>query len=64
MIIVLSLHRKHKIMRAEPGTVLIIGGDFNTALDNPDNPMRKKLEQCNLQINTYQKESFLRPNMD
>jgi hypothetical protein len=51
-------------MRAEPGTMLIIGGDFNTALDNPDNPMRKKLEQCNLQINTYQKESFLRPNMD
>ena len=33
----------HRIQRAEPGTTIILGGDFNERLDEDENPMRKEL---------------------
>ena len=34
----------HKIMKAEPGVLIVLGGDFNTPLEDPKNLLRKELE--------------------
>ena len=54
----------HRIQRAEPGTTIILGGDFNERLDEEENPMRKELLHSNMQVSYYTKESYHREGME
>ena len=53
----------HQIRQAEPEALIVIGGDFNQELTEPNNKVRPQLEQCNMKVGMYQGNSFFRPNM-
>ena len=48
---------------AEPGTMIVVAGDFNQNLLEPNNKLRPVMERCNMKVGTYQGNSFFRPNM-
>ena len=54
----------HRIGKAEPETIIILGGDFNEKLEEENNKIRKGLLHSNMMINKYRGESYHRTGME